>query len=231
MTNASTSGTYPPVESCILSVADGLLPSRYSSRPALPDSHTLAIGQVGGQSCLPPFSRFNFGTPLVTRTLQGPTAEGCQSLRFSADGSHLATTFMDWAPPNYAMEVFCWDVRTGAEQFRCGGAIVSAEADRLLLASSYRSMSYELRTYTGAAEQLPVFAGASPGSHFGPDSPYGHGLTPDGKTVWVSSHLTEPIADWITAQGLSWPFPRRNACQIRFLDASSGNVIGYLRER
>lgn len=217
-------------ERCLLRVADGLLPFKvFHSVGFSPDGRTLAIGPIGWTRLGATAQQVQFwdmDTARLIRTLPGPTAEGCGFLRFSATGSHLAATFVDWAPHESPSQVCCWDVQTGAKQFQVEDAILaSSEGNSLWLVKPRGSMSYEARTFTGIVEHVPVIQGGVAESATGS---FTHGLAPNGKTLWVSSRFSDPLADWVAAQGLRWPFPRRDGFQVRFVGARSGKVIGYL---
>lgn len=140
----------------ILKLADGLLPfAILVSFGFSPDGRTLAIGTMGRTKVAQQIQLWDLDTCRLIRTLSGPIAEGCEYLHFSADGSYLAATFVDQVPPQYPREVYSWEVRTGAEQFHQGGAIVSAEADRLWLTrGSVGSLSYAARGFTGSLEHM-----------------------------------------------------------------------------
>jgi hypothetical protein len=63
------------------------------------------------------------------------------------------------------------------------------------------------------------------------DWPVNDGVSPDGRTLAVVSPVRNPVADWLVARGVTWPFPRKPAERVRFIDVPTGREIGRLPAR
>jgi hypothetical protein len=148
----------------------------------------------------------------------GPPGWNCLRVQFSPDGRYLAAVFQTKASGPPYERVYCLDT-AGREVHRADAGEVSFPpgVDWFALYDlptplDLRRRGYDGRDHTAAAV-------------FEPDE---RPIGTDSLTVGIARPVPHPLRDWVSAQGIRWPFGTEEGVYLRFADARTMRPLGVL---
>jgi WD40 repeat protein len=199
-----------------------VLPAAGDILAVAPDGRTLAVAARARtpEQQAGPIHVWDVVRQRPVATLTGPDLRGLVNLWFSPDGGHVAAAFLRPEPSVQGL-VCCWAVADGTVTVRAEGGSVGLRPGRPWVFGPGNRGARAVRVfdYAGGFTQLAL----------GPnDWPAHNGVSQDGLTLAVVSVFKDPVAAWLGAWGVTWPFRRTPVEQLRFIDVATGREVGHL---
>jgi WD40 repeat protein len=148
----------------------------------------------------------------------GPTGWSCRRVQFSPDGKYLAAVFKDNATGPPHERVYCLDL-AGQEVHRADAGEVSFPPGEDWFALYDLPTPPDLRRQSFDGQDRTVAAA------FGSDE---RPIGADSLTLGIARRIPHPVRDWVTAQGLRWPFSAEEGVYLRFADVRTMRPLGSL---
>jgi WD40 repeat protein len=186
-----------------------------------PGDRTLATGEPARDVPAPVdavIRLWDLGTGRPVWAWSGPPGWNCLRVQFSPDGRYLAAVFKDKASGPPHERVYCLDL-AGQEVHRADAGEVSFPPGEDWFALYDLPAPPDLRRRGFDGNDGTAVAVFRPG-----ERPIGA----DSLTLGVARPVPHPVRDWVTAQGLRWPFDTEEGAYLRFADVRTMRPQGAL---